>query len=163
MELLSNLWETHTRRCAHYGFLWVAVALFVLALTACGPTREEQRQALADELGVELASYRYLTVFPFEYLEENLEKGAPIDEVHSVVRGYERVVQGHEGGTAEVYYFYTSDDDTAVRIEVGYDHDLKLRSLMSEDEDSGGIYIGGCTEGRIGEPSELSVNGHNTD
>ena len=131
--------------------LAICSSLLLCLCSACRPSLEsfgKERKALADRWDVNAEDYGLY--FPLDYFEANLHRGMPIDEVHAVIKDYERVL--HCGYDAEIYYYYSSDDNLALRIEVLYDpYSLLFRGVVGEDWEDGGIGIEGCEPGRIGE------------
>jgi len=139
-------------RFSHCKLLLVICSSLLLGLaSACRPSLEsldKERKALADRWGVNAEDYGLY--FPLDYFEAKLHKGMPIDEVHAVIKDYERVL--HCRYDAEIYYYYSSDDNLALRIEVLYEPDgLFFLGVIGEDWEDGGIGIEGCEPGRIGE------------
>ena len=71
-----------------------------------------------------------------------------IAEVHKLVRGYTKVFQCPE--SFEVYYYYSDDDQKALRFEIWYDEG-KFSRIIGEDSDSRTIRIENCNPGRLSE------------
>jgi hypothetical protein len=111
--------------------------------------RVQQREALAQQLGVEIVDFPSETLFPAGYLEAVLKPGASVEEVHRIVQGYELALVCQDD--AEVYYFYRKDDFEAVRIQLLYDDDKRFYELRTEDNDSMTIYTGNCEVGQLSE------------
>lgn len=110
------------------------------------PQRETQ-EALANELGVRVEDYPPRSSFPVEYFYSVLSQGMTITDVHSVIRGYEKVL--HCGSTSEIYYFYSPDLESAKRFKIIYDNQGKFVRLEGEEDDSHTIQIFGCETGQI--------------
>ena len=114
-------------------------------------TELAKKENLAKMMNVRIADYKYPSVFPLGYFYTTLKPGMTIEEVHSIMHGYEKVLQcGHY---REVYYYYgiNLDDEDTLRFEIFYSNDLKYESLLSEEPDSRSIYEGKCKAGLIGE------------
>jgi hypothetical protein len=127
------------------------VVSFAASLTACilsPDMHAEAQQELAQELGVQAGDYGRL--FPQDYYYEALSPGASIAEVHAALRGYEKVLRCPSG--AEVYYYFSARDDTAVRFQVFYDDTFEhFIGLVAEDWNERGIDVQDCVAGRFGE------------
>ena len=108
---------------------------------------EPQQDALADKLGVNIGDYPYPHIFPYGYYWRQLPRDAYIDQVHSVVNGYAKVLKCNN--SREIYYFFSQSDDFALRIEFWYDEAHKLVQFNGEDEDSRTIRTEECAVGLI--------------
>jgi hypothetical protein len=141
------------RQCERLGrFAFVGALLLLLA--ACGPPHSQQQEALAEALGIRVEGQTYSAIFPLDYFRTRLHRGtSTIDEVHEVMQGYERVLNCSDGGQREVYYYYSTEDNKALRIEVWYTGG-RLLDLNTEDDDSRTIQVKGCIPGRFGESGE---------
>jgi hypothetical protein len=117
----------------------VCSSLILCLASACRPSLEslgKERKALADRWGVNVEDYGMY--FLLDYFRDKLHEGMPIDEVHAVMKAYERVF--HCGYDAEIYYYYSSDDNLALRIEVLYEPDgLIFLDVIGEDWEDGGL------------------------
>jgi hypothetical protein len=111
--------------------------------------RVQQREALAEQLGVEILDYPAEKLFPAGYFEAVLQPGVSVEEVHRIVQGYELALVCQD--YAEVYYFYSKDDFEAVRIMLLYDDEKRFYELRTEDNDSMTIYTGDCEVGQLSE------------
>jgi hypothetical protein len=129
------------------------IVLLILLLNSCGPSLHQKQQALAQHLGVRVEDYAYPESFPLKYFQSTLRQGATINDVHSVIQGYDKVVQCQFGGLAEVYYYFGTDDKKAMRIQVSYDEGARLRGIGGEDNNSRSIQVKDCVPGRIGDAS----------
>jgi hypothetical protein len=103
-----------------------------------------KREQLAKELGVSLEKYPYL---PRDYFSDSLQKGMSIDKIHTIVIGYEKVFHNSRG--QEIYYYFSTDDDKANRILIGYDRELKVMKIVQEDENSRTLTTNGWDEGLL--------------
>jgi hypothetical protein len=140
--------------------IWAAAVLIALLLsvvTTLGATLLRQRQAtrlrmeqLASRLGVSIDDYPYPRVFPAGYFDSILEKGMSPSDVHQVVQGYATVWRC--GDLRELYYYYSTDDDIALRFMIFYDQDKRFLRLQGEDDDSRTLRTDGCQEGLLIEP-----------
>jgi hypothetical protein len=123
----------------------------LLLLAACGPTRSQRQETLAEALGIRVEGQTYSAIFPLDYFRTRLHRGtSTIDEVHEEIRGYDKVVHCSVGGQREMYYYYSTEDNKALRIEVWY-AGSRLLDLNTEDDDSRTIQVEGCVPGRFGE------------
>ncbi len=131
--------------------LAICSSLLLCLCSACRPSLEsldKERKALADRWSVNVEDYGLY--FPLDYFRAKLHKGMPIDEVHVVIKDYEKVLRC--GFSGEVYYYYSADDNLALRIEATYDpYSLLFQGVVGEDWEDGGIGIEGCEPGRLGE------------
>lgn len=78
-----------------------------------------------------------------------------LEEVHSIVKGYEKVLycgQYHGGQYSEIYYYYgiDHDDEDTLRLEIEYNQEMKYESTRGEDSNSRTINEYRCTLGFIG-------------
>ncbi len=76
--------------------------------------------------------------FPVGYFYSVLKPGMTYAEVHSMVRGYEGVYRCY--GFSKIYYYFSVDDNDAIRFRLTYDGQSKFVELQGEDPDS-------CTSG----------------
>jgi hypothetical protein len=131
--------------------LGVFLLLLLLTLNACLPSPhifDEERKELAKQLGVNADDYGVL--FPVDYYDNELSRGTPIEKVHEAIQGYEKVVHCRYG--IEIYYFYSSSDNLAVRMEVSYGPEGEaLVGISGEDWNERDISTEDCTPGRIGD------------
>jgi len=110
-----------------------------------------QRNALAIELGINLWSWPRPAAFPLGYFFSILEEKMLRQEVHQIVRGYQRVLRcgpDSRGFTQEVYYFYSDHDDRALRMEIEYDTQKQLYRVQGEDPNSRIFSVRNCQPGR---------------
>lgn len=136
-------------RLTYYqGWSIIFLGALLLGLSSCGPSPEEKRETLAKQLGVEVGIYEEQGPFPLGYYTVVLRKGMTIDEVHSIIQGYEKALQCKR---REIYYYYSFGDSDVLRIEVWYDDRGIFKRVNGEDEDSPGIVTSDCNPGRIGD------------
>ena len=140
MKVRHWVWPVATTMLA----IWAVVSIVWIAGEQSRTYRVLQ-QHLADQLGVRIDNYPYPAGFPVGYFYETLEVGMSVKEVHEILKGYSRVLRC--GSYAEVYYFYTTNDDTATRFRVFYDEQMLLSESHGEDDDSRTIFTDGCREG----------------
>jgi hypothetical protein len=125
-------------------FAHCLIIIISLAVVSCqnrNPYQEEQ-EALANLLGVEIQDYAYDSSFPLSYYAVVLETGTPINKVHEIVRGYEKVY--HCQSYSEIYYYFSTEDDKALRFVIMYDEQLKISKIYGEDSDSRYIKTEDC-------------------
>jgi hypothetical protein len=125
--------------------------LLSLLLSACVSSPEvfsKEQEALAEALGVEAEAYGPL--FPLDYYAETLKVGDTIAEVHAAIQGYTKVLRCPSG--SEVYYYFSTRDNLAVRFEVYYDDEVDhFIGLVSEDWNQRDISVLDCEPGQFGE------------
>jgi hypothetical protein len=125
-----------------------SISLLVLCSLTISSCRYRRGQLeLAEQLNVTIGDYPYTDIFPAGYFDTILIPGMPIEEVHEKVLGYEKVI--HCGTYKEVYYYFGTEDDKALRFEVLYDDDFGYEKLETEDDDSRTIYTKGCVKGLL--------------
>lgn len=114
----------------------------------------QQRANLARELGLDPKIYSRDRYFPANYFYDVLQPGMSIDQVHQTMRGYSAV---HTCGKIfELYYFFSTSDEDAVRIAIFYDRNedvsqKKLVRVRTEDDDSRTLNFVSCTPGLLEE------------
>lgn len=132
-------------------FKHILLALVVMVvLTRCvNAVLENARERdLAQRLGIDRDAYPGKGSFPISYFYDTLKPGVTtIKEVHEIVTEYELVLRCY--GTWEVYYYYSKDDDTALRFEIWYDGG-KYAKMLGED-DSYKINTESCGRGLLPE------------
>jgi hypothetical protein len=120
----------------------------MVALVGCYHSNpyQKQQEELAQKSGVSIGDYPYPISFPEGYYFSVLEKGMSLDEIHSVITDYQTVF--HCDDYAEIYYYFDTRDDKALRFRVFIDPENKtFERLQGEDDDSRTININGCDEG----------------
>lgn len=125
----------------------VSVVWLLPAITSS--PREKEQANLAKDLEVEIAEFPPVSSFPSSYFRSVLKPGMTLSEVHSIVKGYKKVLRC--GFQSEIYYYFGTDDKGAHRIEIFYDQDKKYKKLMGEEPDSRTIQTWGCTPGQLTE------------
>ena len=115
-----------------------------------------QREELARELGLDPQIYGRIPYFPIGHFYETLPPGTPISQVHQIVKGYEAVFVC--GNYMEMYYYYSTSDEDALIFVLDFrdNKELKqkvLRSISTDDENSGWLPYGNCTPGLLDESS----------
>jgi hypothetical protein len=92
-------------------------------------------------------------MFPLGYFQAKLPQGSTLAQVHTTVRGYKRVLHCPTGPlrSLEVYYFFSTRDDVALRFEVWYDEQSELIAIQGEDSNSRHIQTDGCGPGPLSE------------
>ena len=132
-------------------FQHVLLVLVVIVIsTRCVNTVLEntRERDLAQRLGIDRDAYPNKAPFPTSYFYETLKSGiTTIKEVHKIVTEYELVLQCYRG--SEVYYYYSKEDDKALRFEIWY-RDGKY-SKMSGEDDSYRINTESCGPGLLPE------------
>lgn len=107
-----------------------------------------KQEALAKSMGVRIDDYPYKVTFPVGYFDSALEPGMTYDEVHRIVRGYERVYRCY--GFTEIYYYYSTNHDDAIRFGLVYDDQSQFVELRGEDPESRTLGLGpGCSVGLL--------------
>ncbi len=137
-------------------FSCVLLTVLILSLLYIYPvaTRKidlrNKQEALAKNLGVNIEDHPYKVTFPVGYFDSALEPGMTYDEVHRIVRGYERVYRCY--GFTEIYYYYSTNHDDAIRFALVYDDQGRFKRLEGEDPDSRTLGLGpGCSRGLLKE------------
>lgn len=128
-------------------FLIGFMVLFVLNLSNC---RSSQQEDLAKYLEIDTKRYPLDYGFPFGYFRSTLTPDMTITEVHKQIHGYTKVFQCLEN--REVYYYYSNDDQRALRFEVWYDEGM-FSDIIGEDTNSRTIRIDGCISGQLSDIS----------
>jgi hypothetical protein len=77
------------------------------------------QQKLAQQLGVRIEDYPYPIGFPSGYYYAVLKPSMGTAEVHTIIREYAAVY--HCKQYSEIYYYYSQDEDRALRFEIFYD------------------------------------------
>jgi len=72
-----------------------------------------------------------------------------MEEVHRLIQGYEVAYRCPH--RREVYYYYSSNDNEALRFEVSFDENQRVLGLSGEDSNSRVISINDCSPGWLGE------------
>ena len=122
------------------------ILLMILAGCYYSNPYQKQQEELAKKLGVSIEDYPNPLVFPEGYYYSILKKGMSLEEIHSIIVGYQAVF--HCGDNLEVYYFFDTRDDKALRFMVFINHqDKTFKELQGEDTNSRTISLYGCEEG----------------
>ncbi len=74
-----------------------------------------------------------------------------IDEVHEIVQKYEWVLRCEVGQQSEIYYYFSTHDDDAIRVKILYNDDWTVFRVDGEDTNSRTIRTENCVAGRLGE------------
>jgi hypothetical protein len=131
--------------------LVMSSGLLLCCLAACTPPLKSlapQRKALAESWGIKADDYGLY--FPLDYFQAKLQSGASLDEVHAIIKDYKKAF--HCGYDREIYYYYYTEDNRALRISVTYEPDgMILLGIVGEDWNEGGISTQGCEPGRFGD------------
>ena len=132
------------------------LTLIALLLTSCIETypRElrEKQELMAQELGVKVNDYGPAIRFPWGYLRVRLIPGMSVKQVHQIIPNYEAVYRCETDSIpSEIYYFFSKDDDKALRIEVVYDEHKRYQFLRPEDKNSAKISVRNCEPGYLDE------------
>jgi len=130
--------------------------LIALLLTSCIETypRElrEKQELMAQELGVKVNDYGPAIRFPWGYLRVRFIPGMSVKQVHQIIPKYEAVYRCKTDSIpSEIYYFFSKDDDKALRIEVVYDEHKHYQFLRPEDKNSAKISVRNCEPGYLDE------------
>lgn len=137
------------------------IGLFILVLIGLGlvtqlcilptikyNTRRQQQEVLARQLGVKIEDYSDVYVFPEAYFYAVLKPGMTLDQAHAIVRGYEKVYNCF--GTDEIYYYFNTNDDNALRFVITYNDQLQYEDMRGEDLNERTIGIGPkCADGLL--------------
>ncbi len=126
----------------------VAVSLPWVLPKLQGRARKAQQEQLATNLGVSIDDYPYQGDFPAGYFYRVLKPGMTYEEVHHMVREYESVYRCF--GTDEIYYYFSKNDDDALRFALYYDEEGRYVELQGEDPNSRTLSLGGCSPGLLG-------------
>lgn len=129
--------------CGFLGSCWIAPLLIQ-------SPREKMQEDLANELNIKIQDYLPSYSFPVGYFHAVLHSGMHIQDVHEIVKGYQKVL--HCDMYSEIYYYFSTDDDEAERIEVFYDEDGFYQWLEGEDSNSRTIRTDGCEPGLLISP-----------
>ncbi len=122
--------------------------LIFVSLSGCNPSPFQSGQLeLAKTLGVKISDYPDETIFPAGYYATILKSGMSMLEVHLQMKGYERVY--HCKNYKEVYYYFSIDDQKAIRIALFYDSNRLFERMEEEDPNSRTLFITNCEIGLI--------------
>lgn len=89
-----------------------------------------QQEKLAQEFGVKIQDYPYEVSFPVGYFDNVLIPGMTVEEVHGLIKGYVKVFRCFNN-SAELYYYYSLDEDKGVDFFVFYDKNRSFTELKS--------------------------------
>jgi hypothetical protein len=139
------------------GFLAVVVLLVILIGVSEYKSKylpTIQRNNMAKELGIKsIDEYPPPINFPYGYFESLLKPGMSLEEVHKIVRGYKRVLTCNKNKKIyyfeEIYYFYSIDDEKALRMRILYDPEKRFKEIRVEDLNSRTYSVTGCDEGEL--------------
>jgi hypothetical protein len=104
------------------------------------------QKVLGNDLGIQIGD-TFNPFFPIGYFDSVLKPGMDISEVHKNVIGYKKVFRCYWG--EEIYYYFSSEDDKALRFEIFYDDLGKYKELRSEDQNSRTIRVDNCEPGLL--------------
>ncbi len=110
------------------------------------------QERYAEQYGLQIDDYPYPLVFPAGYFETILKPGMSKSQIHTTIKGYEMVY--HCKQFSEIYYFFSNQEEKAIRFEVIYDERGNYAYFRGEEPDSQTIRLEGCTEGLIEENSD---------
>lgn len=117
--------------CAILVFSLIAVlALILLPGTIQVRLRQEK---LAETLKVKIEDYPFPRKFPLGYFYSTLKPGMTPDEVHQIMKGYEKA---YNCSNTEMYYFYSQDEAAAERLFIFYSLNGLFEKMQSEDNNS---------------------------
>lgn len=105
-----------------------------------------QQEKLATELGVNISDYPGPRSFPTGYFYTTLNSEMTVEEVHKIVKGYEKVLICTT--PSEVYYYFSQDDTKALRFEIVY-YRGKYHDMLGEGDSAGRLSIEGCIPGQM--------------
>jgi hypothetical protein len=126
--------------------------LFLIVLSGCGNSNpyQSQQEALAKQLGVKIEDHSYPKAFPEGYFYEVLKPGMSPHEVHEIIKYYDVIYSCED--YKEIYYYFSKNDDQALRFQIFYDKEGKFEKLQGEDDNSKYIKVNDCILGtKIGE------------
>ncbi|HTY25140.1 MAG TPA: hypothetical protein VMC85_18555 [Desulfomonilaceae bacterium] len=145
--------------------IFILIGIAAIIITCIIPVLNENinsialrknQQELAQYLGVKINDYEGPDVFPVMYFDSVLKPGMPSDEVHQIVRGYDQVLFCF--GNTEIYYYFSTEDNTAIRFGIEYDDQGKYirlegenpreRLLLASSKDA--LAAGSCVYGLFG-------------
>jgi len=127
----------------------LAISLLYISPSVKESNLRRKQEELAIILGVKIEDYPYQVDFPAGYFYSVLKTGMTYDQVHAIVRGYESVYRCY--GINEIYYYFSNDDDTALRFRLVYDKQERYIELQGEDPNSRTLGLGpGCSGGLLG-------------
>jgi hypothetical protein len=107
-----------------------------------------KQEELALKLGINITDYPYPSAFPDGYFYSVLKPGMPLEEVHQLVNGYEKVFNCGKYG--EIYYYFSENDNDAHKFMIIYDQDYTYQELRGEDKNSDTIGTAGwCNSGLL--------------
>lgn len=131
----------------------VALAVLIMLASFVVRSREnalaKKQEELAVKLGVVIEDHPYGATFPEGYFYTILEPGMSIEAVHSLVKEYNQVFSCY--GTDELYYYFTNDDQKALRFMIYYDKQRNFVRMYGEDDDSRTLSKSGCVPGLLKE------------
>jgi len=124
------------------------VFILIVVLTHCVHITLENKKErdLAQRLGVDRDAYPENASFPTSYFYETLKPGITTrKEVHEIVTEYELVLRC--SWDSEVYYYYSKDDNKALRFEIWYESGKYYK--ISGEDDSYRINAESCVPGLL--------------
>lgn len=101
-----------------------------------------QQEKLALELGVTIQDYPYEVSFPVGYFDSVLKPGMLREEVHDLIKGYVKVFRCFNN-SAELYYFYSMDEDQGINFLVFYDKNRSFTEIKSIPSTKNSVGSGG--------------------
>lgn len=123
-----------------------SLIVFLWSVSFRNPHSIKQAE-LANYLQVQIEDFPYQYSFPVGYFYSVLRPGMTVDEVHSIVKGYEKVLNC--GASSEIYYYFSTEDSNALRLEIYYTSQGTYEDIMGEDNNSSTLWTEGCISGLI--------------
>lgn len=132
----------------------IITILFLLLITACALTMtnnnfQAKQEALAKVLNVKINDYPDTERFPLGYYESVLVPGMSVHDVHALIKGYDIVYNCY--GTDELYYYFSKDENDAVRFKIYYSTQQTYENILGEDNNSRTLSVGECIKGPLPE------------
>jgi hypothetical protein len=110
-----------------------------------------QKRDLANLFGINLVEFEQEKRFPYQYFYDNLADGMTVREVHQIMRRYEKVLKC--GDFAEIYYYFSTDEELAYRYLVGFEQGKYIGSeyggLQAHEGPMGDSWIPGYKDGCV--------------
>ena len=136
--------------------IFITLIFIILLNVSCTDTRprwlREKQELMAQELGVNIDDYGPAYNFPWRYLGGQLVSGMSTWEVHQIIPRHEAVfLCDIDSIPNEIYYFFSDEDEKAVRIRIVYDEHRRYQFLDPEDRESHNISVQNCEPGYLTE------------
>lgn len=123
------------------------IGIFALILLSGNIQVRLRQEKLAKILQVKIEDYPFPQSFPSGYFYSILKPGMTREEVHRIMKGYEKA---YDCSNTEMYYFYSQDEDAAERLFIFYSLNGLFEKIQGEDKNSRyWLRSSDCSEGLL--------------